>query len=110
MKNWKSTLIGAALAAADVTLQLLQNGDMTDWKNWIRPVLIAALGYVVADAKSTVKMIAFILAGSFMLNSCAEFPIVGVMETKFGTVEMDSKGHVVITPKVDRIIVPLHEK
>lgn len=53
MKNWKSTLIGAGLAASDVLIQFLQNSDLTDWKQWLRPLLIAALGYVVADAKRT---------------------------------------------------------
>lgn len=51
MKNWKSTLIGAALATADVWLKLLSDVDMTDPKQWIRPTLLALLGFVVADAK-----------------------------------------------------------
>ena len=51
MKNWKSTLVGAALAAADVWLKLLSDVDMTEWKQWIRPTLLAVLGFVVADAK-----------------------------------------------------------
>jgi hypothetical protein len=55
MKNWKSTAIGAALAAADVILQALNSADLSDWKTWIRPVLIAVLGYVVADAKKAAQ-------------------------------------------------------
>ena len=51
MNNWKSTLTGALLAGADVLVQSLNNGDLTDWKNWLRPILLAVLGYVVADAK-----------------------------------------------------------
>ena len=56
MKNWKSTLIGAALAGADVLVSslTLELFDMSDWKSYIRPVLIAAFGYVVADAKKGV--------------------------------------------------------
>jgi hypothetical protein len=53
MKNWKSTATGAALAAADVVLQALNHADMADWKSWVRPALIAVLGYVVADAKKS---------------------------------------------------------
>lgn len=52
--NWKSTLIGAALAASDIILQL-PTVDLADWKTWVRPVLIAAFGYVVADARKTFK-------------------------------------------------------
>jgi len=53
MKNWKSTLIGAALAGADVFISSvsIEGFDLGDWKNYLRPVLLAALGYVVADAK-----------------------------------------------------------
>jgi len=54
MNNWKSTAAGAALAAADVVLQALNHADLSDWKSWVRPVLIAAFGYVVADAKKAV--------------------------------------------------------
>lgn len=53
MKNWKSTLTGAALAAADLLLANLQDPDFdwSDWKHYIRPVLYTVLGYVIADAK-----------------------------------------------------------
>jgi len=56
MKNWKSTLTGAALAGADVFVSslTLDSFDMTDWKSYIRPVLIAVFGYVVADARKGV--------------------------------------------------------
>lgn len=56
MSNWKSTLIGAALAGADVFVSALtvEAFDFSDWKNYLRPVLLAALGYVVADAKKSV--------------------------------------------------------
>lgn len=57
MKNWKSTLIGAALAGADVLVSSLtiEAFDLSDWKSWLRPVLLAGLGYVVADAKKAVR-------------------------------------------------------
>ena len=57
MKNWKSTLTGAALAGADVLVSSLTvaNFDVSDWKVWIRPVLFAVLGYIVADAKKSIQ-------------------------------------------------------
>lgn len=67
MKNWKSTIIGALLAASDVLLQFLADPkfDFTDWKHYIRPLLLAALGYVVADARKTAQLV--ILFGTFLL-------------------------------------------
>jgi len=57
MNNWKSTLIGAALAGADVFVSSLtvEGFDPSDWKSYLRPVLLATLGYVVADAKKSVN-------------------------------------------------------
>lgn len=57
MNNWKSTLIGSALAGADVIVSSLtiDSFDFSDWKNYLRPVLFAALGYIVADAKKAIK-------------------------------------------------------
>ncbi len=56
MKNWKSTLIGAALAGADVLISSLTiaDFDLSDWKVYLRPALLAALGFVVADAKKSI--------------------------------------------------------
>jgi len=56
MKNWKSTLLGAALAGADVIVTSLSvdGFDVADWKSYLRPVLLAALGFVVADAKKSI--------------------------------------------------------
>ena len=55
MKNLKSTLIGAALAASDLLLTWLQDPsfDWSDWKHYLRPLLFALLGYVVSDAKKS---------------------------------------------------------
>jgi hypothetical protein len=52
MRNWQTTIIGAVLAAS-VALNdfLLLGKDLTDWKSWIVPVLIAVFGYVAKDAK-----------------------------------------------------------
>lgn len=108
IKNWKSTLIGAGLAAADVVLQLLQNADMTDWKMWLRPILFAALGYVVADARKSVQAIALMLACSFMLTSCAG--LTARIQTPYGDVWTDAKGNVVIAPVAKPIVIPLSEK
>ena len=110
MQNWKSTVAGALLAGADVLVQSLNNTDLTDWKNWIRPILIAVLGYVVADAKKSVQLVVLFLGASFLLQSCAEFPITARLDTEYGTITTDAKGHIVISPIAKPIIIPLHEK
>lgn len=109
IKNWKSTLIGAGLAAADVVLQLLQNADMTDWKMWLRPILFAALGYVVADARKSVQAIALLLACSFMFTSCAGYPIKARIVTEYGTADF-SKSGMTFQPSGLPIVLPMNEK
>ncbi len=37
LKNWKSTLLGAIIAA----LMVVQSSDLSDWKAWLIPALIA---------------------------------------------------------------------
>jgi len=53
MKHWKSTLLGTALAGADLFIEIAKSSmfDFSDWKNYLQPVLIAMFAYVVADAK-----------------------------------------------------------
>jgi len=54
MTNWKTTLIGAVGAAlAAVTLYAQNGGDLSDWKLYALPALIAAFGYVSKDAGVT---------------------------------------------------------
>lgn len=55
MKDWKTTIIGTALAACYVLQTTLQAGNsLADWKTWIVPVLLAALGYLAKDSNTPV--------------------------------------------------------
>lgn len=49
----KTTVLGL-LAAAAATLQLLvqQGVSITDWKTWLLPVTLAALGYFAEDKQN----------------------------------------------------------
>lgn len=63
MKNWKSSLVGMLLAVGDVLTQFLSDPHF-DWsrpQNYLRPILLAALGFVVADARKTAQLIALFL-------------------------------------------------
>lgn len=57
MKDLKTTFLGASLAGADVFLNYVssEDFDFSDWKNYLRPVLLAVFGYLVADAKKSVR-------------------------------------------------------
>ena len=59
--------------------------------------------------KTTIIILSIALV-AFLVNSCADFPIVARFETEFGTVETDSKGGVVIWPIPRVIRIPLNEK
>lgn len=48
--NWKTTLIGMALAAVNYLGNALQTGDWTDWKTIVVSALMAAFGYLAKDA------------------------------------------------------------
>jgi len=51
MKNWKTTLLGAFSAAvAAITLYTQSGGNLSDWKLYVVPALLAAWGYVQKDA------------------------------------------------------------
>lgn len=57
MKNWKTTLLGAALAVVTFLATYQANGgNIADWKLWFIPALSAALGYVAKDAGVTGSM------------------------------------------------------
>lgn len=46
----KTTIIGLLAAAAAVIQSHVQEGkDLSDWKTWILPVALAALGYLSKD-------------------------------------------------------------
>lgn len=50
----KTTIIGLLAAAAAALQNTVQNGaSLTDWKTWILPVALAALGYLAKDASAT---------------------------------------------------------
>lgn len=54
MKNYRTTLVGSALAGLSFLAIYQQNGgDLADWKQWLIPVTIAILGYVAKDAGVT---------------------------------------------------------
>lgn len=54
MKNYRTTLIGAALAALSfLAIYQSNGGDLAQWKQWLIPAAIAALGYVAKDAGVT---------------------------------------------------------
>jgi len=54
MKNYRTTLVGAALAGLSFLAIYQQNGgDLADWKQWLIPAALAALGYVAKDAGVT---------------------------------------------------------
>lgn len=73
MKSYKTTIIGALLAGVSF-LGIYQGngGNLSDWKQWVIPFLIAVLGYLAKDANVTgsVKTIGFMLACSALLTSC----------------------------------------
>ena len=50
LKNWQSTAIGATLA---VLLIMQESDDLSNWKVWVIPSLIAALGIVMRDANKS---------------------------------------------------------
>lgn len=51
--NWKTTLLGAVLAALVVLQQYTsEGGDLTDYRQWILPVLIALIMALMPDPKS----------------------------------------------------------
>jgi hypothetical protein len=54
MKNYRTTLIGAALAGLSfLAIYQSNGGDLANWQQWLIPVTIAILGYVAKDAGVT---------------------------------------------------------
>jgi hypothetical protein len=66
MKNYRTTIAGAALAALSfISIYQANGGELTDWKQWLIPAAIAALGYLAKDAG--VSGTAKLLIGSLCL-------------------------------------------
>jgi hypothetical protein len=49
LKNWQTTLIGFALAV----LLVVQSSDLSNWREWVVPALIAGLSFLMRDAGKT---------------------------------------------------------
>lgn len=70
MQNYKTTITGAVLALLKFLETYQSNGgNLADWKLWIIPAAIAALGYVAKDAGVTGT--AKILVGCLCMMSLA---------------------------------------
>lgn len=71
MNNWKTTLIGAALAGL-AWLQLYQQngGNLSDWKQWAIPCAIAVLGFVAKDYNVSGKGPALVALTCLLLPAC----------------------------------------
>jgi len=73
MKNYKTTIAGAVFAALTFIQTFQTNGgNLNDWKLWLIPAVIAALGYVAKDAgvTGTAKTLVGCLC-MLSLTSCA---------------------------------------
>jgi hypothetical protein len=69
MKNWRTTIIGALMAAVSaIALYQQSGGDLADWKQYVIPALLAALGFATRDANNTLKLA---ILSCFLLPSCA---------------------------------------
>lgn len=56
LKNWKTTLAGGLFAALIAVQQFTSaGGDVSDWKQWVIPALIALLGALLPDPRNTGK-------------------------------------------------------
>lgn len=72
--NWKTTLLGAAMAVLVVLQEYLsEGGDLTDYKQWILPALITLIGALMPDPKSGngQMKLPLVLLCAFCLCSCS---------------------------------------
>lgn len=68
MKNYRTTLIGAALAGLSFLSIYQQNGgDLANWQQWLIPIAIAMLGYLAKDAGVT-GSVKLLIAGLCLLT------------------------------------------
>lgn len=73
MKNWRTTLVGALLAGLSfLAIYQSNGGNLSDWKQWLIPTLIAILGYLAKDAGITgsLKLLLALLC-VMSVTSCA---------------------------------------
>lgn len=97
MKNWKTTLTGALLAGLSF-LAIYQNngGNLSDWKQWLIPTLIAVLGYLSKDAGVTgsLKLIPALLCvlclPSCAVNSAGQKTFLGLTQSDWLLVSKDA--------------------
>jgi len=69
----KTTIIGLLCAAAAAIQLIVQAGaSITDWKTWILPAALAALGYMAKDADAK-KMLPVILLPFVLIAGLALF-------------------------------------
>lgn len=108
MRNWKSTLLGALLAASDILLQMLSDVGF-DWSkpsNYVRPILFALLGYVVQDARKAIKVVlVFLVASALLLLPSCGVPI--QVTTPWGSASTDAKGAITVLPGNLPIRIPI---
>jgi hypothetical protein len=56
MNNYKTTIIGLFAAVAAAIQGIVQLGhSISDWKTWILPAALAALGYLSKDTNNETK-------------------------------------------------------
>jgi hypothetical protein len=54
VKNWKTTLAGAVMAAVAALAEVSAGKPLDEWQTWIFPVSLAVIGFLARDAdKST---------------------------------------------------------
>lgn len=71
MRDWKTTIIGALLAAVSaIAIYQESGGDLADWKQYTIPALLALLGYLSKDTGASYRVLAF-FALPLLLMSCA---------------------------------------
>lgn len=70
MRDWKTTIIGALLAAVSaIAIYQQSGGDLADWKQYAIPALLALLGYLAKDTGASYRALA-IFALPLLLMSC----------------------------------------
>jgi len=76
MKNYRTTIVGAALAGLSfLSIYQANGGDLSHWQQWLIPVAIAALGFVAKDAGVTGSV--KILIGSLCLLTLPSCELAG---------------------------------
>ena len=101
IKNWKTTLLGAVLAALVVLQQYsAEGGDLTDYKQWILPTLIALICALMPDPKSgngQMKLPLVLLCALCLCSCSALTPERTKALAEVGLAVLESRG--IVTPK-----------